>query len=339
MFDLVPENRTSEIAGGVMYEHNDISDVGLFKEYGSVRRVPIEAIKSESYSDVELCEFERIPNYDAIQNIRTGEILDTRPVGKTYQLVPHDTLFERQAELLSYTTLPINAVSVTDRIYDAGLRAHRTVYFNDLRTNIGDSLDTVVCRMDIFNSIDMSWAFQVFSGAYRDLCRNTLVFGGEKAYHQKHKHTKNLSPDALITKAGGSLDIWTGQRDLMRQWTRAKLTDEQFAQILAETICHRSTRASEAGQGKPVNERLMNNLLYLFEKEKPELGNTMWAAYNALTHWSTHTNEAWTDMETGKQYQSGKKTANVAQVQRQRNDAVRSVLGSPSWTYLESLAA
>ena len=183
MFDLVPENRTREIAGGVMYEHNDISDIGLFKEYGSVRRVPIEAIKSESYSDVELCEFERIPNYDAIQNTRTGEILDTRPVGKTYQLVPHDTLFERQAELLSYTTLPINAVSVTDRIYDAGLRAHRTIYFNDLRTNIGDSLDTVVCRMDIFNSIDMSWAFQVFSGAYRDLCRNTLVFGGEKAYH------------------------------------------------------------------------------------------------------------------------------------------------------------
>ena len=44
-------------------------------------------------------------------------------------------------------------------------------------------------------------AFQVFSGAYRDLCRNTLVFGGQKAYHQQAKHTRNLSTTALMTKA------------------------------------------------------------------------------------------------------------------------------------------
>ena len=339
MFDLVPESRTSQIAGGgVMYEHNSLNDLGLFKEYGSVQRVPIEAVISEGYSDVELCESVRVPNYHAIQNTRTGEILDTRPIGKTYQLVPHDTLFERQAELLAGSNLPSSNLAITDRIYDAGLRAHRTIYFNDLRTTIGDSLDTVVCRMDIFNSIDMSWAFQIFSGAYRDLCRNTCVFGGEKAYHQKHKHTKNLSPDALISKAGGSLEMWTEQRDQMRLWTRAKLSDQDFAGLLAETICYKPTRATDAGQGKPVNERRMNNLLYLFNKEKQELGQTMWAAYNALTHWATHTNHTWQD-ETGQEYQSGKKTADVSKVQRQRNDDVRLVLGSPTWQYFEGLAA
>lgn len=341
MFDLVPESRTSQLAGGgVMYEHNSLNDLGLFKEYGSVQRVPIEAIDVRSFADDEsgIVESIKIPNYHAIQNTRTGEILDTRPIGKTYQLVPHDTLFERQAELLAGSNLPSSNLSITDRIYDAGLRAHRTIYFNDLRTTIGDSLDTVVCRMDIFNSIDMSWAFQIFSGAYRDLCRNTCVFGGEKAYHQKHKHTKNLSPDALISKAGGSLEMWTEQRDQMRLWTRAKLSDQDFAGLLAETICYKPTRATDAGQGKPVNERRMNNLLYLFNKEKAELGNTMWAAYNALTHWATHTNHTWQD-ETGKEYQSGKNTADVSKVQRQRNDEVRLVLGSPTWQYFEGLAA
>jgi len=339
MFDLIPQTETRRIQGGIEYSHSQLDDIGLFKEYGSVQRVPIEAVTSEGYSDIELCESVRVPNYHAIQNTKTGEILDTRPIGKTYQLVPHDQLFDRQAELLAASDLPTDNITVVDRVFDSGLRAHRTVFFNDLETTIGDSTDKVKCRMDVFNSIDMSWAFQVFSGAYRDLCRNTLVFGGEKSYHQKHKHTKNLSPDALITKAGGGLDIWTSQREQMLNWRRTKLSDEQFAQILAETICHRSTRASEAGQAKPVNERLLNNLLYLFDKEKQELGNTMWAAYNALTHWSTHTNHTWQDLETGKEYQSGKSTANIAQVQRQRNDAVRSVLGSPSWTYLESLAA
>ena len=84
--------------------------------------------------------------------------------------------------------------------------------------------------------------------------------------------------------------MWTGQRDKMNLWAGAKFTDEAFAELLAKSICYKSSRAVEAGQGKPVNERLMNNLLYLFDKEKQELGQTMWAAYNALTHWASHLN-------------------------------------------------
>ena len=336
MFDVIPNE---DIRGSFTVEHNDPSNIDLFVNRGSVRRVPIDAITEEAYDDYSLCKAERMPDYSALQNTATGAILNTRPIGKTYNLVPHDLLFSRQAELLANTDLPISNVKVVDRVYDDGLRAHRTIHFNDLQTTVGDSSDSVNCRMDVFNSVDMSWAFQVFSGAYRDLCRNTLVFGGEKAYHQKAKHTKNLSPEALISKAGGSLEMWTGQRDQMNLWAGAKLSDEQFGEILANSICHKNTRAAEAGQTKPINERLMNNILYLFDKEKRELGQTMWAAYNALTHWSTHTQEGWTDLTTGKDYQSGKSTQNVANVQRTRNDMVRTVLASPSWTWAESVAA
>ena len=342
MFDVVPNE---DIRGSFTVEHNDPSNIDLFVNRGSVRRVPIEAITSrvDSYTEsdypIEVCEPVPMPDYSALQNTATGAILNTRPIGKTYNLVPHDLLFSRQAELLQETDLPTGNVKVVDRVYDDGLRAHRTIHFNDLQTTVGDSSDSVNCRMDVFNSVDMSWAFQVFSGAYRDLCRNTLVFGGEKAYHQKAKHTKNLSPEALISKAGGSLEMWTGQRDQMNLWAGAKLSDEQFGEILAQSICYKNTRAAEAGQTKPINERLMNNILYLFDREKKELGQTMWAAYNALTHWSTHTQEGWTDLTTGKDYQSGKSTQNVANVQRTRNDMVRTVLASPSWTWAESVAA
>jgi len=342
MFDLIEVNTDLNVI-----EHNDPSNIELFTRRGSVRRVPIEAVPvetvpsrnlGESFS-VEIGEPVPMPDYSALQNTTTGAILNTRPIGKTYNLVPHDLLFSRQAELLNDTDLPTGNVKVVDRVYDDGLRAHRTIHFNDLQTTVGDSSDSVNCRMDVFNSVDMSWSFQVFSGAYRDLCRNTLVFGGEKAYHQKAKHTKNLSPDALISKAGGSLEMWTGQRDKMNLWAGAKFTDEAFAELLAKSICYKSSRTVEAGQGNPVNERLMNNLLYLFDKEKQELGQTMWAAYNALTHWATHTNEEWTDPKTGKGYQSGRTTQNVANVQRTRNDMVRTVLESPCWTWAEERAA
>ena len=88
-----------------------------------------------------------------------------------------------------------------------------------------------------------------------------------------------------------------------------------------------------------MNETLMNTLLYLFDKEKRELGQTMWAAYNALTHWSTHTQEAWTDPKTGKERSAGRSNHNVPNTQRVRNDQVRQVLESPAWTWAESRAA
>ena len=335
MFDVIEVNTDLNVV-----EHNDPSNIELFTRRGSVRRVPIEAIISgNNPQGFEVFEPVPMPEYSALQNTASGAILKTRPIGKTYNLVPHDKLFRRQAELLNESDLPLSNVKVIDRVYDDGLRAHRTIHFNDLQTTIGDSSDSVNCRMDVFNSVDMSWSFQIFSGAYRDLCRNTLVFGGEKAYHQKAKHTKNLSPDALISKAGGSLEMWTGQREKMNLWAGAKMSDAKFAEVLAQSICHKSTRAAEAGQAKPVNETLMNTLLYLFDKEKRELGSTMWAAYNALTHWSTHTQEAWIDPKTGNERSAGRSNHNVPNTQRVRNDQVRLVLESPAWTWAESRAA
>ena len=75
--------------------------------------------------------------------------------------------------------------------------------------------DLLNVALDVFNSVDMSWAFQVFSGAYRSLCRNTQVFGGEKAYQQKHLHSKNLNVDALLNNANTSLSAWNNNKEQM----------------------------------------------------------------------------------------------------------------------------
>jgi hypothetical protein len=336
MFDIVPNESpthgfVSRGSGTYTFEHNDPANVDLFNQIGAVRKIPIEALRQTVEGSTLIEEPVAMPNYSALQNAATGDVLDVAPIGRSYKLEPHDRLFAKQADLLSESDLPLGDVSVVDRLYEGGLRAHRTIHFNDLQTTVGDSSDLVRCRMDIFNSVDKSWCFQIFSGAYRDLCRNTLVFGGEKSYHQKAKHTKNLSVEAMITKAGGSLDMWTNQREQMRAWQGSRLSDEQFANILKETICAKTGRAVKAGVLEGVNERLMNALLYMFDKEKPELGSTMWAAYNALTHWATHTNETVTNLETGKEYQTGKKTAKVYDVQRKRNEQVASVLNSDAW--------
>ena len=324
-----------------VFEHNRLDDCSLFTERGKVRRVPLEAMVPTGHTNEdgsELIDCQSLTNYSALINAASGELLDTRPIGKSYNLVPHDLLFAKQADMLWDSELPTDNVRVIDRLYDGGLKAHRTVLFDDLASDVGKNGDRVQCRMDIFNSVDMSWAFQIFSGAYRDLCRNTLVFGGEKAYHQRRKHTRNLAPEAVINKATMGLEVWQNNRDQMQLWSGSTMSRDGFAAVLADTICKKKTEAAAAGQGSQVNETLLNRLLHGFQQEREELGSTMWAGYNALTDWSTHTDRGWTN-EKGVELVGQKKTAQTHNVQRQRMDMVRSVLASPAWQSFERVAA
>ena len=288
-------------------KHNDIHDTTLFERYGNIRRVPIEAHVPYVSDGVEIMEPRPMPGFHALMNVATGALIDTRPIGKSYALVPHDKLFEEQARQLGESDLPTDNVTVLDRIFHHGNR--------------------VRCRMDIFNSVDLSWAFQVFSGAYRDLCRNTLVFGGEKSYQQRKVHRGTLSPEAMIAKATNGLEMWHGQRDTMDRWRGTSLTERQFADILKETICYKKTAAAENDERLAVNEKRLNWLIERFREERPELGETMWAAYNALTHYATHLPMIRND------------NANREMTQTRRNNEVRAVIASPSWQYLEGVAA
>lgn len=336
MLDLVTNDGLNVKTRGdaVWAVHDDLRNTSLYSEYAKIRRVPVEAIIPNYEPDgTETHQPEPMKGFHALYNTATGHILNVRPVGASYNLVPHDILFSKQAELMGTSNLPTGNIQVIDRLHEGGLRAHRTVLFNDLVRDVGRDGDAVRCRMDIFNSVDMSWAFQVFSGAYRDLCRNTQVFGGQKAYHQKRRHTANLSPEALIGKASMGLGMWNDNCALMDRMTEVSLDERTFARILADTLCKKTGAAQDAGQGSQVNERLLNYLLHRFREEKPELGSTMWAAYNALTHWSTHVREEYED-EDGKVQRMGKKDSKEHMVRRVRGDKVRDVIESPAWTEL-----
>ena len=329
MLDLVPTNnsRLSDIRDGIQYDHSDPFDLSLFTDRAVFERVPIAAEIEEPYYDDTVVHSVGLDNYHAILNKATGQLVDMRPIPKTYQLVPHQDMMKVQAQQLEDSPLG-GRLRVVDRLFEAGKKAHRTIYFEDLKADVKSrqGSDSVVPRLDVFNSIDMSWSFQVFSGAYRDLCRNTLVFGGEKAYHQKRRHTRNLDTSALTGKAVLSLDMFQNQREQMDRWASLGLSSRQFVDVLSETICKRKPRPSD-GEEQPVNKSLLNYLGDQFEEEAKELGETMWAGYNALTHWSTHT------LEKGREKQK------QHDAQRKRADIVRDVLTSEPWQVLEGVAA
>jgi hypothetical protein len=319
------------IDNGFELVHDDPRNADLFAEHGMVQKTPL---------------FDKhgmpLEGFYGLRNTVSGELLNSPPVTKGYKLVNHADVFSMQGHSLFHNAeLPHNNLTVIDRVFEGGRRATRQVMFNDMTWDIDGKGEGITARADIVNSTDMSWAFQVFSGAYREYCRNTCVFGGQKAYHQKKKHTSQLSPESMIAKAHLGLSMFENHRDTMDAWRTIDLDRSQWVRLLEDTICKKGGAGSALAtdKGARVNGKLLDYLTYRFDEEKRELGSTLWAAYNSLTHWATHTDETWTrlnDDNTETTLSTSRAGSNKYLVQQTRNDKIRNVIESDAWKVLEA---
>jgi len=330
------DNGYKQMPNGVEFIHDDVRNIRLFEDVGTVEPTPLFVDKPFG---VGMGTMQKVDNYRALISTHTGDVLNCRPISDTYKLINHSELFEKQGNHLQENSdLPLNNVEVIDRVFENGRRASRTIHFNDLKMDVGQN-DLVKCRLDVFNSVDMSWAFQVFSGAYRSLCRNTQVFGGEKSYQQKHLHTQNLNVDALLNNANTSLSSWNNNKEQMKEWKLSPISDKQFATFLTNTLCQveRGVGSRLVADSKyKVNNKLLNFMTQVFQKESQDCGANMWSAYNALTYWSTHTDADYVDVD-GKSQRLGETKAKHT-VQLQRQNKVRSLLSSDDWNELRLVA-
>ena len=72
-------------------------------------------------------------------------------------------------------------------------------------------------------------------------------------------------------------------------------------------------------------------------EEVPSLGKNLWAVYNALTHWSTHTDAEWerqNDKGVFVLLKTSRGSSDKNLVATRRQDAVREVLSSNAWKNL-----
>ena len=186
----------------------------------------------------------------------------------------------------------------------------------------------------------MSWRFQVFNGGYRSLCENTLVFGGEKLYHQKRKHTKGISIESILTKLDNSLEQFHKNGEEMNIWRNTKVTDEKVAKLFSDTICKKplaDLKKKTDPNFVTINQKLFDYLMYRYWEEVPSLGKNLWAVYNALTHWSTHTDAEWerqNDKGVFVLLKTSRGSSDKNLVATRRQDAVREVLSSNAWKNL-----
>jgi len=320
------------MAGGKFTEkkvHHNIEDTSFFD-------IPL-ATTTENF-----CKHDGklIPLNDSVSVLRTDtNTVLGRPRSSKYKVINPKTLFDRHAEKLLESDLPTDNLEVTDWSFDNGAKSLRTTKLLDLDFEIGGG-DKVKARQDVFTSLDLSWRFQVFNGGYRSLCENTLVFGGEKLYHQKRKHTKGISVESILTKLDKSLEQFYNNKDEMLKWRDTKVTNEQVAKLFSETVCKKPL-ADLKKKADPnfisINQKLFDYLMYRYWEEVGSLGKNLWAVYNALTHWSTHTDAEWerqNDKGVFVLLKTSRGSSDKNLVATRRQDAVREVLSSDEWKKL-----
>ena len=314
-------------------QHNNLLDVSAFD-------MPIKSITNPEILLKDINGVEQKTTMDDQVVVYRPDTMDIlgRSRSKKYKVVEPTKLYTAHAKkLLEQNNLPLSDVIVDDYVYEGGRKQKRTVTFPSLTKRIENS--EVAMRSDIFNSVDMSWMYQAFAGAYRDLCRNSLVFGGQRMYHIKQKHTTGLNVLSTLKSVGNTFQLFNENSDLMDKMLKQEISLKTMAHILANNICKKKENSKKLldDTSISVNYKLLDYFIDKIEQESGNLGYTVWNLYNALTHWSTHiddTFERLDDKGVAKEIKMSRAGSKEHTARTKREDKVREFMNSEDWASL-----
>lgn len=265
---------------------------------------------------------------------------------KGYKLVDHLPLFEEvTTQLVDCEDISTARVHIEDRTYEEDTKAIRTIHLLDHTVDI-EGTGELCMRIDVLNSTNSSWKFQVFTGAYRDYCRNSMVFGGERQYYAMKKHTSGFDYKQEVSKIKNAVSNFANQGDVFRAWLNTKVTDEQVIEFFKEVLCKKklsdihslqATIDNDEDIEKQYNQKELGFLIHKWEEElKTGMSRNLYTLYNALTNWSTHagTNLDSYENEEGQIKTMTQKKGKVHETRLRREGRVLKAIASPLFTEL-----
>ena len=185
-----------------------------------------------------------------------------------------------------------------------------------IETAKGDASVFQITGRTSFNGV---WAVVLQIGAVRMLCVNGQVFIDNFSMY-KAKHTISMSTEHAQRKLAAALNSYQHEAERWKHWTQNSITNREAFNVFAVAAkCRFVLVNPQMSVTELMSEpEVYRNraLQYMWNQyttdEQKALGSTHWAAYNAMTHWSTHAPAA-------------KKTAegNILAIKAKRIDLVR----------------
>ena len=322
-----------------VYEHKNLFDVSMFDIPTKTITNPQVILKNQNGEEVKAV----MDNQVIVYRPDTLEFMGNSRSTK-YKVVDPKELYLTHAKRLTELSeikennFSLSNIKIIDKVYEGGRKQHREIQFPDLHKKFDDG-SIVNMRSDVFNSLDMSWLYQCFAGAYRDLCANGLVFGGQRMFHVKSKHTKGLNVGATLRQVTNTIKHFEENWQLMEAMMNRQISLKGMAHILANNICAKKMKSKQLLDDTKVepNYKLLDYFIDKIERESGSLGYTVWNLYNALTFWSSHIDDEFERIDengnarTIKMTRAGSKPHTA---RTKREDKIREFMNSKDWNDL-----
>ena len=322
--------------------HTDIEDLSIFESNFSEGEVFALNPYTNEYVKVE----DRKAIFRDDEESNRWEFVSLP--SKDYKLVDHRPLFaEVTRQLIDSPDIITENLLIEDRSYEGDTKAIRNIQLLDHVQDIEGTGDLVM-RIDVLNSTNSSWKFQCFTGSYRDYCRNSMVFGGERQYYTMKKHTSGFNYQTEVSKIVTAVDQFANQGDTFRRWLKTPVTDDQVINFFKEALCKKSLTDikelnlaidNDEDIAKQYNQKELGFLIHKWEEElKTGMSRNLYTLYNALTNWSTHagTHLDSYENEQGQIKTMTQKKSKVHETKLRRENRVLKALDTPLFSELAS---
>ena len=254
-------------------------------------------------------------------------------VSEAYVPVQYDPLVSKVEEALTLSGLDMTDAEVETNVFDNGAKLELRAKFPAHRLYLdrnNQNSDSVIPEFCFRTSHNRTWANNGMMGLWRSKCWNTLVSGDKLAYvYGRHTKGFNVSAFAAKIKNAGAYIAGDGLNQ-MRKWYHTEVSRDVTVDLFTKTLAKRTDNVTRKAV---ANKVMLSNLMKIFDEENRHIHGrslyegyatrnkgTLWTAYQAATHWSSH------DKNTN--------TRPAHNVIGSREDKVRKMLHSPEWLAL-----
>lgn len=251
---------------------------------------PIEMIDLEAIKQPAQCPDGKFHRYEvppsiarALVRTDTGDIMGVH--GNKYKPITHDNVVNSITDAVKRADVSKD-YTTTVEVYEDGRKLKGCITFPDL--TVEPTVGDITClRIPFYNSYDASWSFSQSVEGMRLTCLNGQTIADMIA-KTTFKHTLNVDVEGSARKIEQGTKVFLEHKDIWQSWMDIKVDDFMAEDFFKATIGKVFTHQT----APKFNNTTMESIMRIWHTNASQLGSNKWALYNAMTYWSTHTDQS-----------------------------------------------
>ena len=275
-------------------------------------------LKYGTINDINETQDEYVNRY-AIVRKDNGKLLGIH--SDEYIVRPYYELAEKVNKVVE-ECVDIDKYKITtkDQVLDGGKKYRRDINFWDNAIDLENygpngfhikgAEEKIIPQLRIYSSLDGRWGQQIMWSSVYVLCLNGMV-RPDWSFVVYNKHNKREDITFAISDFKSGVDAHKELGEDLFKYMQKSVKLNDVTHLFKKTLANRYTKLDI----DDTSENIMHDLNEEYTKYDARYGNTLFAVYQAATHWSSH------PVTRGA----------IHNVSRKREKEVAKMLNSPEW--------